>query len=79
MILDIHEISFFNLGISRADLWQFAANVALEKAIRVTNENCDLNDPIRNEEFQVSAINGTGMHYFHSYFFQHLRDHFLSI
>ena len=56
--------SLFNLGISRADLWQFAANVALEKAIRVTNENCDLNDPIRNEEFQVSAINGTGKYNF---------------
>ena len=50
-------------GKSRADLWQFAGNLALEKAVNLTNPNCEISsfdksqeDP--NLEQQITAIEG---------------------
>jgi hypothetical protein len=56
------ETSLKNSGKSRADLWQFAGNVALEFAINVTNSNCDdfANDR-NNLERQLRAIEGEMM------------------
>ena len=47
-------------GKSRADLWQFAGNIGLERAINITNQNCLLGmiDNDGNPERQLSAIGG---------------------
>ena len=47
-------------GKSRADLWQFAGNIGLERAINITNQNCLLGniDNFGNPERQLSAIEG---------------------
>ena len=46
-------------GKSRADLWQFAGNIGLERAINITNENCHLGMlNFGNPERQLSAIEG---------------------
>ena len=53
------ETSLKNSGKSRADLWQFAGNVALEFAINVTNSNCDdFDNDFNNLERQLRAIEG---------------------
>jgi len=53
------ETSLKNSGKSRADLWQFAGNVALEFAINVTNSNCDdYDNDFNNLERQLRAIEG---------------------
>ena len=36
------EVSLYQSGKSRADLWQFAALVALEEAVERANRACDL-------------------------------------
>ena len=50
--------SLFESGKSRADLWAFAGQVGLEKAMKVTNENCRLENPVRNLEYQLTALEG---------------------
>jgi len=51
-------------GKSRADLWQFAANIALEKTINITNTYCHtpyvpIKDSLRpTAEWMLSAIEG---------------------
>ena len=45
-------------GKSRADLWQFAGNIALERAINMTNKNCFNEDRVNNMERHMSAIEG---------------------
>ena len=57
------ETSLKNSGKSRADLWQFSGNVALEFAINVTNSNCDDFDNADgyNLERQLRAIEGNMM------------------
>ena len=52
-------------GKSRADLWQFAGNVALERVIKMSNENCNndiygqnIHKSRSNPERHVSAIEG---------------------
>jgi len=52
-------------GKSRADLWQFAANIALEKTINITNSYCHVpklpnnnNDFASPAEWMLSAIEG---------------------
>ena len=45
-------------GKSRADLWQFAGNIALELAVNYTNANCDESRfKYANLEQQISLIN----------------------
>ena len=53
-------ISLKDSGKSRADLWQFAGNIALERAINDTNRNCYLgvNSEVGNPERQLGAIEG---------------------
>ena len=47
-------------GKSRADLWQFAGNIALEKAINSTSAGCQQEyDPKGNPERQLNAIEGS--------------------
>ena len=46
-------------GKSRADLWQFAGNIALELAVNYTNANCDESRfKYANLEQQISLIEG---------------------
>ena len=52
------ECSLRNSGKSRADLWAFAGQVGLERAISFTNTNCKDEDPTGNMEFQLGAIDG---------------------
>ena len=51
-------VSLKESGKSRADLWQFAGNIALERAINITNANCHSGDPNGNLEYQLGAIEG---------------------
>ena len=51
-------VSLKESGKSRADLWQFAGNIGLERAINITSENCDLNDSLKNPEYHLSGIEG---------------------
>ena len=52
------DCSLKNSGKSRADLWAFAGQVGLERAIMHTNKNCMDEDPTSNMEFQLGAIDG---------------------
>lgn len=56
------SVSLLESGKSRADLWQFAGNIALERVINITNQNCFLGTlgTIGNLERHLSAIEGRG-------------------
>ena len=52
--------SLKDLGKSRADLWQFAGNIALELAANLTNPNCEIPMSIEfpSLEQQITAQEG---------------------
>ena len=50
------KCSLKNSGKSRADLWAFAGQVGLERAMMYTNINCQDENPMGNMEFQLGAI-----------------------
>ena len=49
------EVSLYQSGKSRADLWQFAALVALEEAVERANRACDLD---YHQRQQVTLLEG---------------------
>ena len=49
------EVSLYQSGKSRADLWQFAALVALEEALERANRACDLD---YHQRQQVTLLEG---------------------
>ena len=66
------EVSLYQSGKSRADLWQLAGLVALEQTLERANRACDLDFHARQQvELLLTEIN------FHSLICKSCRSHYL--